>query len=99
MSSIVLSAPVSNGGGNDGGTDEGTRSPAPTPASPWQMTATATNTGTVTQTNVTVTDSKPGVTPAYVSGDTNSNGKLDLTEVRIPDEIRALMEQMVQRTA
>lgn len=23
--------------------------------------------------------------------------KLDLTEVRIPDEIRALMEQMVQR--
>ena len=27
------------------------------------------------------------------------HGKLDLTEVRIPDEIRALMEQMVQRTA
>jgi photosystem II stability/assembly factor-like uncharacterized protein len=27
------------------------------------------------------------------------NGKLDLTEVRIPDEIRELMEQMVQRQA
>jgi len=27
------------------------------------------------------------------------HGKLDLTEVRIPDEIRALMEQMVVREA
>jgi hypothetical protein len=27
------------------------------------------------------------------------HGKLDLTEVRIPDAIRALMEQMVQREA
>jgi hypothetical protein len=32
---------------------------------------------------VTVTDSKTGVTPAYISGDTNSNNKLDLTETWI----------------
>ena len=30
-----------------------------------------------------MTDNKPGVTPAYVSGDTNDDGKLDLTETWI----------------
>jgi hypothetical protein len=39
-----------------------------------------TNTGSVPLSNVAVVDSVGGVTPAYLSGDTNSNGKLDLTE-------------------
>jgi uncharacterized repeat protein (TIGR01451 family) len=38
------------------------------------------NIGNVPLSNVTVTDSVVGVNPAYVSGDTNNNGKLDLTE-------------------
>jgi hypothetical protein len=44
----------------------------------WRYTVT--NVGNVPLSNVTVSDNKPGVTPAYVSGDANSNGKLDLTE-------------------
>ena len=44
---------------------------------------TVTNVGNVPLSNVTVTDSKTGVTPAYVSGDANSDGKLDLTETWI----------------
>jgi hypothetical protein len=39
--------------------------------------------GNVPLSNVTITDNKPGVTPAYISGDTNSNNKLDLTETWI----------------
>jgi uncharacterized repeat protein (TIGR01451 family) len=37
------------------------------------------NTGNVALSNITVTDDQ-GVTPVYVSGDTNSNGKLDTNE-------------------
>lgn len=40
-----------------------------------------TNVGNVALANVTVTDSDPGVTPVYASGDTNNNGLLDLDEV------------------
>ena len=47
----------------------------------WRYTVT--NVGNVPLSNVTVTDSKAGVTPAYVSGDTNGDGKLDLTETWI----------------
>ena len=50
--------------------------------SPVTWTYTVTNTGNVTLSNITVTDDK-GVLPTYVSGDTNSNGKLDLTEAWI----------------
>ena len=39
------------------------------------------NTGGVPLSNVTVTDNVPGVTPVYISGDTNNNSLLDLTEV------------------
>jgi hypothetical protein len=39
-----------------------------------------TNTGNVALSSLIVTDSVVGVNPTYVSGDTNSNGKLDLTE-------------------
>ncbi len=39
-----------------------------------------TNTGNVTLTGITVTDPMCTVGPAYVSGDTNSDSKLDLTE-------------------
>ena len=39
------------------------------------------NTGNVPLTAVTVTDNIPGVTPTYVSGDTNSDNVLDLDEV------------------
>jgi uncharacterized repeat protein (TIGR01451 family) len=39
--------------------------------------------GNVALSNVTVTDNKPGVSPTYISGDTNSNNKLDLTETWI----------------
>jgi len=39
-----------------------------------------TNTGGVDLTGILVTDNKPGVTPAYVSGDTSNFGVLDLTE-------------------
>ena len=39
-----------------------------------------TNTGNVTLTGITVTDSNLDAAAAYVSGDTNSNNKLDLTE-------------------
>ncbi|NCB00180.1 MAG: DUF11 domain-containing protein, partial [Clostridia bacterium] len=39
-----------------------------------------TNTGNVVLTGITVSDSNVSPAPAYVSGDTNSNGKLDLTE-------------------
>jgi uncharacterized repeat protein (TIGR01451 family) len=38
------------------------------------------NVGNVPLSNIAVTDSISGVTPAYVSGDTNTNGLLDLTE-------------------
>src|SRR6185436_18660900 len=44
----------------------------------WQYTVT--NTGNVPLSSVMVTDNQPGVTPAYQSGDTNNDGKLDLTE-------------------
>ena len=44
----------------------------------WRYTIT--NVGNVALSAVTVSDSVAGVNPAYVSGDTNSNGKLDLTE-------------------
>jgi uncharacterized repeat protein (TIGR01451 family)/LPXTG-motif cell wall-anchored protein len=47
----------------------------------WRYTVT--NTGNVPLSGITVTDNKPGVSPVYVSGDTNSNGKLDLTETWI----------------
>jgi len=46
----------------------------------WRYTVT--NTGNVPLSNVMVTDSK-GVTPAYVSGDTNGDQKLDTTETWI----------------
>jgi large repetitive protein len=39
------------------------------------------NTGNVPLSNVTVTDDQPGVTPAYVSGDTNGDSLLDVGEV------------------
>jgi uncharacterized repeat protein (TIGR01451 family) len=47
----------------------------------WRYTVT--NLGNYPLSNVKVTDSVTGVTPAYVSGDTNGNGKLDLTETWI----------------
>ena len=47
----------------------------------WKYTVT--NVGNVALSNVTVTDNKAGVTPAYVSGDTNDDGKLELTETWI----------------
>ena len=47
----------------------------------WRYTVT--NVGNVPLSNIAVTDSKTGVTPAYVSGDTNGNGRLDLTETWI----------------
>jgi uncharacterized repeat protein (TIGR01451 family) len=47
----------------------------------WRYTVT--NAGNVALSNVTVTDNKPGVSPAYVSGDTDGDGKLDLTETWI----------------
>ena len=47
----------------------------------WRYTVT--NLGNVPLSSVVVTDSQSGVTPAYVSGDTNGNGKLDLTETWI----------------
>jgi len=42
-----------------------------------------TNTGSVSLTSIVVTDNQPGVTPAYVSGDTSNFGVLDLTETWI----------------
>ena len=50
---------------------------------PVTWTYTVTNTGNVPFSTVTVTDNVAGVTPAYVSGDTNTNNKLDLTETWI----------------
>lgn len=47
----------------------------------WRYTVT--NTGNIPLTNVVVTDNKPGVTPAYVSGDTNADNKLDPSETWI----------------
>lgn len=47
---------------------------------PITWTYNVTNTGNVPLSNVTVTDSDAGITPTYVSGDTNTNSKLDLTE-------------------
>jgi hypothetical protein len=47
----------------------------------WRYTVT--NLGNYPLSNVTVTDSEATVTPTYVSGDTNGNGKLDLTETWI----------------
>ncbi|MFT3892850.1 MAG: hypothetical protein QM730_14555 [Anaerolineales bacterium] len=47
----------------------------------WRYTVT--NLGNYPLSNVSVTDSEAGVTPAFVGGDTNSNGKLDTTEVWI----------------
>ena len=38
------------------------------------------NTGNVVLSNVVVTDNIAGVTPVYIQGDTNTDGKLDLTE-------------------
>ena len=42
-----------------------------------------TNCGNVPLSSITVTDSEAGVTPAYVSGDTNTDSLLDLTETWI----------------
>lgn len=39
------------------------------------------NTGNVTLTNIIVTDNRNNVTPVYISGDTNGDGDLDLTEI------------------
>jgi uncharacterized repeat protein (TIGR01451 family) len=50
---------------------------------PVTWTYTVTNKGNVPLSTVTVTDNVAGVTPAYVSGDTNTNNKLDLTETWI----------------
>ena len=47
----------------------------------WQYTVT--NTGNVALASVQVTDNQAGVTPAYVSGDTNGDGKLDTSETWI----------------
>ncbi|MFT3892848.1 MAG: hypothetical protein QM730_14545 [Anaerolineales bacterium] len=47
----------------------------------WRYTVT--NAGNIPLSHVTVTDSKSGVTPVYVSGDTNNNSKLDITEAWI----------------
>lgn len=47
--------------------------------SPISWIYTATNTGNVALSNVQVTDNR-GVVPVYQSGDTNQDGKLDLTE-------------------
>ncbi len=47
----------------------------------WRYTVT--NVGNYPLSNLSVTDSETGVTPVFVSGDTNSNGKLDLTETWI----------------
>jgi len=47
----------------------------------WRYTVT--NIGNVPLSGITVTDNKPGVTPVYVSGDINENGRLDLTEIWI----------------
>ena len=44
----------------------------------WEYTVT--NVGNVPLSNLNISDSVAGVTPSYVSGDGNSNGKLDLTE-------------------
>jgi uncharacterized repeat protein (TIGR01451 family) len=46
-------------------------------------TYTVTNAGNVALSNVSVTDSVGGVTPSYVSGDTNHDGKLDTNETWI----------------
>jgi hypothetical protein len=43
-------------------------------------TYTVTNIGNVALSGVAVTDNQSGVAPTYVSGDANSDGKLDLTE-------------------
>ena len=48
----------------------------------WQYTVT-TDEGNVPLSSISVTDDVPGVTPVYMSGDANSNGKLDLTETWI----------------
>lgn len=50
--------------------------------SPVNWTYTVKNTGNVPLSNVTVTDNM-GVVPAYDSGDTNADGKLDLSETWI----------------
>src|SRR5260221_305603 len=47
----------------------------------WKYTVT--DPGNVPLSNVVVTDNQPGVTPVFQSGDTNSNGKLDLGETWI----------------
>ncbi|QOZ46548.1 hypothetical protein XH89_26065 [Bradyrhizobium sp. CCBAU 53340] len=44
---------------------------------------TVTNTGDVALSNVNVTDSVNGVTPTYLSGDANNDGKLDVNETWI----------------
>jgi hypothetical protein len=47
----------------------------------WRYTVT--NTGNIALSSVSVTDNQAGVTPAYQSGDVNTNGKLDLAETWI----------------
>jgi uncharacterized repeat protein (TIGR01451 family) len=46
-------------------------------------TYTVTNTGDEPLSHIAVTDNRTGVTPTYVSGDRNTDGKLDLTETWI----------------
>jgi len=51
--------------------------------SPVTWMYTVTNTGNVALAGIQVTDNRPGVVPAYQSGDVNNNGQLDVTETWI----------------
>jgi uncharacterized repeat protein (TIGR01451 family) len=57
----------------------------------WRYTIT--NVGNVALSNVSVTDNKPGVSPTYVSGDTDADGKLDLGETWIFEATGTAIEQ------
>ena len=53
------------------------------PGEPITWRYTVTNVGSGRLNNVTVTDTEAGVTPAYVSGDSNGDGMLEPTETWI----------------